>query len=95
MTVKKVTMNLKKSKQHLDCKQELNGDALPSMVQIENLENWVYQCAPGESNIPKYMLFDENFEVLAFPDFFPCGEGGYYLEQTTKLPIWNSSNSVC
>ena len=55
----------------LDCKQELTGDALPSVVQIENLENQVYQCAPGENNIPKYMLLDEDFEVLAFPDFFP------------------------
>ena len=72
----------------LDCKQELTGDALPSAVQIENLENRVYQCAPGEDNMPKYMLLDEDFEVLAFPDFFPYGEGGYYSEWTTKLPIW-------
>ena len=61
---------------------------MPSVVQIENLENWVYQCAPGENNMPKYILLDEDFEVLAFPDFFPCGEGGYYSEWSTKLPIW-------
>ena len=30
---------------------------------------------------------DEDFEVLAFPDFFPYGEGGYYSERSTKLPI--------
>ena len=71
----------------LDCKQEMTGDALPSMVQIENLENCIYQCAPGENNIPKYILLDEDFEVLAFADFFPYGEGGYYSEQSTKLPI--------
>ena len=35
----------------LDHKQELNGNALPSVVQIENLENRVYHCAPGENNI--------------------------------------------
>ena len=52
-------------------KQELTCDALPSVVQIENLENQVYQCAPGENNIPKYILLDGDFEVLAFPDFFP------------------------
>ena len=71
----------------LDHKQELTRDALPSMVQIENLENQVYQCVPGENNMPKYMLLDEDFEVLALPDFFPYGEGGYYSEQTTKLPV--------
>ena len=71
----------------LDCKQELTGDALPSVIQIENLEIQVYQCAPSENNIPKYMLLDEAFEALAFPDIFPYGEGGYYSEQTTKLPI--------
>ena len=47
----------------------------------------MHQCAPGENNIPKYMLLDEDFKVLAFPDFFPYGEGRYYSEQTTKLPI--------
>ena len=42
----------------LDCKHKLTGDALPSVVQIENLENRVYQCASGENNTPKYMLLD-------------------------------------
>ena len=72
--------DLQKEEGTLDCKQELTGDALPSVVQIENLENQVYQCAPGENNILKYILLDEDFEVLAFPDFFPYGEGGYYSE---------------
>ena len=71
----------------LDRKQQLTGDALPSVVQIENLENQIYQCALGVNTILKYILLDEDFEVLAFPDFFPYGEGGYYSEQSTKLPI--------
>ena len=36
-------------------RQELTGDPLPSVVQFENLENQIYQCAPGENNIPKYI----------------------------------------
>ena len=47
----------------------------------------MYQWAPGENNIPKYILLDEDFEVLEFPDFFPYGGAGYYSEGTTKLPI--------
>ena len=68
-------------------RQELTGDALPSVLQIENLENQIYQCAHGENNIPKYMLLDNDFEVLAFPDLFPYGSGGYHnLHRKVKLP---------
>ena len=79
--------DLQEEQAALDCKHKLTRDALPSVIQIENLVNRVYQCAPDENNIPKYILLDEDFEVLAFPDFFPYGEGGYYSEQSTKLLI--------
>ena len=69
-------------------RQELTGDPLPSVVQFENLENQIYQCAPGENNIPKYILLDNDFEVLAFPDLFPYGGGGYHsANRKVKLPI--------
>ena len=58
--------DLQEKQAALDCKQQLTGDALPSLVQIENLENRIYQCAPGENNILKYILLDEDFKVLAF-----------------------------
>ena len=58
--------------------QGLAGDPLPSVLQFENLENQIYQCVPGENNIPKYILLDNNFEVLDFPDPFPYGSGGYH-----------------
>ena len=68
--------------------QELTGDPLPSVVQFENLENQIYQCAPGENNIPKYILLDNDFEVLAFPDLFPYGSGDYHsANRKVKLPI--------
>ena len=71
---------LQEEKAALDHKQELTGDAFSSVVQIKNLETQVCQSPPGENNIPKYILLDEDFEFLAFPDFFPYGEGGYYSE---------------
>ena len=40
----------------IDRKQHMIGDALPSVVEIDNMENTVFQCAPGENNIPKYVL---------------------------------------
>ena len=54
-------------------RQVLTGDPLPSVVQFEILENQIYQCAPGENNIPNYILLDNNFEILPFPDLFPYG----------------------
>ena len=72
----------------LDRKQELTGDAMPSVIQMDNMENCIYQCAPGENNIPKYVLLDNDFEVLAFPDLFPYGSGDYNSEErSVKLPI--------
>ena len=69
-------------------RQELTGDPLPSVIQFENLENQIYQCAPGVYNIPKYILLDNDFEVLAFPDLFPYGSGGYNsANRKVKLPI--------
>ena len=69
-------------------RQELTGDPLLSVVQFENLENQIYQCAPGENNIPKYILLDNDFEVLAFPDLFQYGSGGYHsANRKVKLPI--------
>ena len=64
-------MELAEEQAAVNCRQELTGDPLPSVLQFENLENQIYQCVPGENNIPKYMLLDNDFEVLAFPDLFP------------------------
>ena len=72
----------------LDHRQELTGDALPSMMQFESLENYIYQCAPGENNVSRYILLDDNFEVLAFSNLFPYGQGAYHTEdRTSNLPI--------
>ena len=61
---------------------------MPSVVQFDNLENQIFQCAPGENNILKYILLDNDFEVLAFPDLFPYGGGGYHsANRKVKLPI--------
>ena len=58
------------------------------MVQIDNLEIQIYQCAPGQNNIPKYLLLDDDFEVLAFQDLFPYGRGAYHSEhRPVKLHI--------
>ena len=73
----------------LDHRQQLTGDALPTVVQIDNLENQMYQCAPGKNNIPKFILLDDDFEVLAFLDLFPDGTGAYHSPNGPEhLGIW-------
>ena len=47
-------MELAKEQVAVNCRQELTDDPLPCVVQFENLENQIYQCTPGENNIPKY-----------------------------------------
>ena len=72
----------------VDRRQELTGDDMPSVVQIYNIENKIYQCAPGQNNTPQYLLLDDNFEVLTFPDLFPYGWGGYFSsDRIVKLGI--------
>ena len=59
------------------------------MLQFENIENAIFQCAPGQNNILRYILLDDEFEVLAFPNLSPLGCFSYYSEQrSVKLPLW-------
>ena len=67
----------------------LTGRPTAKVLQLENLENEIYTCAPGENNTPCYMLLDDKFEVLAFPDMFLYGKGGYSTSgiHKTKLTL--------
>ena len=56
---------------------EITGQPDPCTLQIEDIEDGVYSVAPGEDNLPKYVLLDKDFEVLAFPDLFPLGKNGF------------------
>ena len=60
-----------------DRNAKMCGHPYSSTLQINNLEDAVYSVAPGEGNTLQYILMDHNFEVLAFPDLFPTGRGGY------------------
>ena len=62
---------------------------MSTVIQMDSMENTIYQWAPGENNIPKYILMDNDFEILAFPDTCQYGSGVYHSEERqVKLPIW-------
>ena len=65
----------------------LTGRPTAKVLQLENLENEIYTCAPSENNTPCYMLLDDKFEVLAFPDMFPYGTGGYSTSGICKTKL--------
>ena len=50
--------------------KNLTGDPLPTVIQIDNMEKNIYQCAPDENNIPKYILLDNDFEILHSLTYF-------------------------
>ena len=75
----------------------LTGQPMPNVLQSRHIENDIYSCAPGENNMPCYMLMDSEFEVLAFPDLFPYRVGGYSMSghRKTKLSMHKFFTSIC
>ena len=72
----------------LEQKENLTGHVLPNMLQFENLENAIFQCTPGQNNIPRYIHLDNEFEVLVLPNLFSLGHFSYYSEQrSAKLSL--------
>ena len=49
-----------------------------SCLQIDDIERVAFSIAPGEGQKPKYILTDEGFETLGFPDLFPYGIGDFH-----------------
>ena len=47
----------------------------------------VFINAPGEGCRPSYILLDEKFDCLGFPDLFPWGEGGLHPDIERKVKI--------
>ena len=40
-----------------------------------NPDEVAFFIAPGQDAIPKFILMDNDLEVLSFPNLFPKGEG--------------------
>ena len=50
-------------------------------MQFESPDEVAFSIAPGQNSIPKFILMDEDFEVLAFPNLFPYGKFGFNISQ--------------
>ena len=49
----------------------------PTLLELDEIEQSTFSVAPGEGKQPKYIITDENFETLSFPDLFPTGVGAF------------------
>ena len=50
----------------LQHRQQLTGDALPTVVQKDNLENQMYGCAPSENEFPNLSYWMKTLRFLPF-----------------------------
>ena len=67
------------------------GDDHPEIGIEENTVEPV-QVAPGQGKIPRSILYEEDFEVKAFPCLFPDGKNG--KDQQRKVKISNQDYFV-
>ena len=73
----------------IDRNVEITTQPFPSCLQLDDIQGATFCVAPGEGQVPKYIITDDNFEVLSFPDLFPTGEGGFHtiLQWPRKLDM--------
>ena len=79
--------NLKEDQLELDRMATVTVEGPSTCIQIYDLEEAVFSIAPGQNSIPKFILMDEDFEHLAFPNYFPCGVGGYDVLEPRKVKL--------
>ena len=54
----------------------------------------VYSIASGENQRPRAFLTNENFDLMANPDKYPCGDFGYSVSRSGSQ-LENTSTNVC
>ena len=60
---------------------EISTQPYSSCLQLDAIEGGTFCTAPAKDQKPMYILTDNDFEVLSFPDLFPTGDGGYYRHE--------------
>jgi hypothetical protein len=75
--------------EYIDKRASVVTQPYESCLQITNFENHTFCVAPGEGNKPVYILEEDGYEVLAFPDLFPNATCSYVTNEVrqTKLDM--------
>ena len=69
--------NMKEAQKEEDRRAEIRIGSSVTCMEIEDLDEAVFSIAPGQDSVPQYILMDDKFERLAFPDLFPGAFGDY------------------
>ena len=70
-----------------DHNAEISTQPYLSCLQVDDIEGGTFCIAPAEGNKQKYILRDNDFEVLPFPDIFPTGKSGYYTQKPRERKL--------
>ena len=68
--------NLEEAQKDHDRRADITIGCTSTCVQFTDPDEIAFSIAPGQDAIPKFILMDKEFEVLAFPNLFPKGKGG-------------------
>ena len=68
--------NLKEAQKDHDQRADITIGSTSTCVQFTDPDEIAFSIAPGQDAIPKFILMNKEFEVLAFPNLFPKGKDG-------------------
>ena len=79
--------NLKEDQKELERKGKITVEPSSTCIQIDDIEQAVFSIAPGQNSVSKFILLDEDFEHLAFSNYFPGGFGRYDVLQPRRSKL--------
>ena len=71
----------------MERKGKINVEPSSTCIPIDGIEQAAFSIAPEQNSVPKFILLDEDFEHLAFPNYFPGGFGRYDVLQPRRSKL--------
>ena len=84
---KEEDMNLEEAQKDHDRRADITIGSTSTCIEFIHPDEIAFSIAPGQDAIPKFILMDKDFEVLAFPHLFPKGEGGHDVRTPREREI--------
>ncbi len=72
---------LESDQQESERMAKLTMEPMSTCLQLDEVQKNTFCIAPRERQKPIYILNDDNYEVMSFPDLFPFGRGGFVSEE--------------
>ena len=79
--------NLEEAQKDYDRRADITIGSTSTCLQFIDPDEVAFSIAPGQDAIPKFILMDDDFEVLSFPNLFPKGVGGHGVNTPRERDI--------